>query len=96
MPAADATPMLQVRQPRLDAAASSGGTSGRTGGLVRHLGTITGWGLCSATPFAVHGAYDAIVLACATLAVPVPLLVLDRRTRDRIDRIAASRWIVLR
>jgi hypothetical protein len=42
------------------------------------------------------GAYDAIVLACLTLAVPLPLLLLARRTRDRIDRIAESRWFVLR
>ena len=43
-----------------------------------------------------HGAYYAIVLACMTLAVLLPLLLLTRRTRDRIDRIASSRWLVLR
>jgi hypothetical protein len=42
-----------------------------------------------------HGAYDAIVLACMTLAVLLPLL-LSRRARDRIDRIASSRWLVHR
>jgi hypothetical protein len=44
----------------------------------------------------LHGAYDAIVLAYVTLAVLLPLLLVSRRTRDRIDRIASSRWLVLR
>ena len=43
----------------------------------------------------MQGAYDAIVLACMTLAV-LPLLVLTRRTRDRIDWIARSHWLLLR
>jgi hypothetical protein len=44
----------------------------------------------------LQGAYDAIVLARMTLAV-LPLLLLTRRTPDRIDRIAApARWLLLR
>jgi hypothetical protein len=39
----------------------------------------------------LHGAYDAIVLACITLAV----LLATGMTRDRIDGIASSRWLVL-
>jgi hypothetical protein len=40
-------------------------------------------------------AYDAIVLACMTLAVLLSLLLPTRRTCDRIDRIASSCWFVL-
>jgi hypothetical protein len=44
----------------------------------------------------LHGAYDAIVLGRMTLAVLLQLLLLTRRARGRIDRMASSRWIVLR
>jgi len=53
-------------------------------------------GLVAPIDSSLHGAYYAIVLACMTLAVLVPLLLLTRRARDRIDRIASSRWLVLR
>jgi alpha-1,6-mannosyltransferase len=45
---------------------------------------------------ALRAAYHAIVLACLTLAVLLPLLLLTRRARDRIDRIASPRWLVFR
>jgi hypothetical protein len=42
-----------------------------------------------------QAAYDAIVLACRTLAV-LPLLLFTRRTPDRIDRIASLHRFLLR
>lgn len=53
-------------------------------------------GLVAPLDSSLHGAYYAIILGCMTLAVLLPLLLLTRRARDRIDRIATSRWLVLR
>lgn len=52
-------------------------------------------GLVAPLDSSLHGAYYAIVLGCMTLAVLLPVLLLTRRARDRIDRIASSRWLVL-
>jgi hypothetical protein len=73
-----------------------------TGGGVLVLQSLidTLWQLppeCCLAPLdpSVDGAYDASVLACMTLAGLLPLL-LTRRARDRVDRIASSRWVGLR
>jgi len=53
-------------------------------------------GMVAPLDSSLHGAYYAIVLGCMTLAVLLPVLLLTRGARDRIDRIASSRWLVLR
>lgn len=53
-------------------------------------------GMVAPLDSSLHGAYLAIVLACMTLAVLLPLLLLTRRSRERIDRIASSRWLLVR
>ncbi|WP_168929298.1 polyprenol phosphomannose-dependent alpha 1,6 mannosyltransferase MptB [Nocardioides sp. GY 10113] len=53
-------------------------------------------GLVAPLDSSLHGAYLAIVLGCMTVAVLVPVLLLTPRARDRIDRIASSRWLALR
>lgn len=52
------------------------------------------FGLVAPLDSSLHGAYLAIVLGCMTLAVLVPVLLLTRRARERMERIAASRWLV--
>ncbi len=53
-------------------------------------------GMVAPLDSSLHGAYYAIILGVMTLAVLLPLLLLTRRARDRIDRIASSRLLVLR
>ena len=48
-------------------------------------------GLVAPLDSSLHGAYYAIVLGCMILAVLLPVLLLTRRARDRMDRIATSR-----
>lgn len=52
-------------------------------------------GMVAPLDSSLHGAYYAIVLACMTLAVLLPVLLLTRRSRERIDRIASSRWLLV-
>jgi hypothetical protein len=52
-------------------------------------------GMVAPLDSSLHGAYDAIVLGCMTLTVLLPALLLTPRARDRIDRIASSRRLVL-
>ncbi|QYJ03824.1 polyprenol phosphomannose-dependent alpha 1,6 mannosyltransferase MptB [Nocardioides panacisoli] len=52
-------------------------------------------GMVAPLDSSLHGAYEAIVLACMVLAVLLPVLLLTRRSRERIDRIASSRWLVV-
>ncbi len=53
-------------------------------------------GMVAPLDSSMHGAYLAIVLAVMTLAVLLPVLLLTPSARDRIDRIASSRWLVVR
>ena len=53
-------------------------------------------GLVAPLDSSLHGAYYAIVLGCMVLAVLVPVLLLTSRARERMDRIAAARWLVAR
>lgn len=52
-------------------------------------------GLVAPLDSSLHGAYYAIVLGCMVLAVLVPVLLLTRRARERMDRIASSRWLLV-
>jgi len=52
-------------------------------------------GMVAPLDSSLHGAYDAIVLGCMTLAVLLPVLLLTRGARERIDRITSSRLRVL-
>lgn len=52
-------------------------------------------GLVAPLDSSLHGAYLAIVLGCMLVAALVPILLLTRRARERIDRIASSRWLVV-
>jgi hypothetical protein len=52
-------------------------------------------GMVAPLDSSLHGAYYAIILGCMTLAVLLPVLLLTRGARQRIDRIASSRWLVV-
>jgi len=52
-------------------------------------------GMVAPLDSSLHGAYYAIILGCMTLAVLLPVLLLTRGARTRIDRIASSRWLVV-
>jgi hypothetical protein len=41
----------------------------------------------------VHEAYYAIVLGSVIVGLLVPLLLLTRRSRDRLERIVSAEWI---
>ena len=62
----------------------------------RAAGGLGGLGLVAPLDSSLHGAYLAIVLGCMTLGVLLAVLLLTRRARERIDRIASARWLVLR
>ena len=64
---------------------------GRTA-LSALIGVSVILGMVAPLDSSLHGAYYAIVLGCMTLAVVLPVLLLTRRARDRIDRIAAVAW----
>lgn len=53
------------------------------------------FGMVAPLDSSLHGAYYAIILGCMTVGVLLPVLLLTRDARDRIDRIASSRWLVL-
>ncbi len=53
-------------------------------------------GLVAPLDSSLHGAYLAIVLGVMLVAVLTPLLLLTRTARERIDRIASSRWLAVR
>jgi hypothetical protein len=50
-------------------------------------------GLAAPLDSSLHGAYVAIALCSMLLAVLIPLLLLTRRARDRIERISTAPWI---
>ncbi len=52
-------------------------------------------GLVAPLDSSLHGAYLAIILGCMTVAVLLPLLLLTRRARQRIGRIASSRGLLV-
>lgn len=52
-------------------------------------------GMVAPLDSSLHGAYYAIILGCMTLAVLLPVLLLTRGSRHRIDRIASSRWVAV-
>lgn len=52
-------------------------------------------GLVAPLDSSLHGAYLAIVLGSMTVAVLVPILLLTRRARVRIDKIVGSRWLAV-
>jgi hypothetical protein len=53
------------------------------------------FGLVAPLDSSLHGAYEAIVLGSVLVAVLVPLLLLTRRARARIDHIAEARGLAL-
>jgi len=61
------------------------------------MAALLGWslvfGLAAPLDSSLHGAYLAIVLGSVLLAVLVPLLLLTRGSRARIDRIVSAEWI---
>ncbi|MCW2766499.1 MAG: hypothetical protein JWO11_2458 [Nocardioides sp.] len=50
-------------------------------------------GLVAPLDSSLHGAYTAIVLGCMIIAILVPVLLLTRGARARIERIAAPGWL---
>ncbi|MEI5675366.1 MULTISPECIES: polyprenol phosphomannose-dependent alpha 1,6 mannosyltransferase MptB [Nocardioides] len=52
-------------------------------------------GLVAPLDSSLHGAYLAIVLGSMTVAVLVPVLLLTRRARVRLDKIVRSRWLAV-
>ena len=52
-------------------------------------------GLVAPLDSSLHGAYLAIVLGSMLVALLVPLLLLTRPARERIDRIASARWLAV-
>jgi len=62
-------------------------------GLVGLLAGSLVMGLAAPLDSSLHGAYLAIVLGSLLLAVLVPVLMLTRKARDRIERIVAAEWI---
>ena len=57
------------------------------------LAGSTVFGLVAPMDSSLHGAYYAIVLGSMLVAMLVPLLLLTRRSRDRIERIVSAEWI---
>lgn len=57
------------------------------------LAASTGFGLVAPMDSSLHGAYYAIVLGSMLVAMLVPLLLLTRRSRARIERIVSAEWI---
>lgn len=52
-------------------------------------------GLVGPLDSSLHGAYLAIVFGVMLVSVLTPILLLTRPARERIDRIATSRWLVV-
>ena len=52
-------------------------------------------GLVAPLDSSLHGAYLAIVLGSMLVAVLVPVLLLTRRARVRLDKIVTSRWLAV-
>lgn len=50
-------------------------------------------GLVAPLDSSLHGAYLAIVLGCSYVALLVPILLLTRRSRERIERISEAEWL---
>lgn len=50
-------------------------------------------GLVAPLDSSLHGAYLAIVLGAMLVAALTPVLLLTRRARSRLERIAAARWL---
>lgn len=50
-------------------------------------------GLVAPLDSSLHGAYLAIVLGCSYVALLVPILLLTRRARERIQRISEAEWL---
>jgi hypothetical protein len=63
------------------------------------MAAVLGWslifGLAAPLDSSLHGAYLAIVLGSLLLAVLVPLLLLTRASRLRIERIVSAEWLPL-
>jgi len=57
------------------------------------LAASTVFGLVAPMDSSLHGAYYAIVLGSMLVALLVPLLLLTRRSRARIERIVSAEWI---
>ncbi|HEY0953011.1 polyprenol phosphomannose-dependent alpha 1,6 mannosyltransferase MptB, partial [Nocardioides sp.] len=57
------------------------------------LAVSTVFGLVAPMDSSLHGAYYAIVLGSMLVALLVPLLLLTRRSRARIERIVSAEWI---
>jgi alpha-1,6-mannosyltransferase len=57
------------------------------------LAVSTVFGLVAPMDSSLHDAYYAIVLGSMLLAMLVPLLLLTRRSRARIERIVSAEWI---
>lgn len=57
------------------------------------LATSTIFGLVAPMDSSLHDAYYAIVLGSMMLAMLVPVLLLTRRSRARIERIVGAEWI---
>lgn len=75
-----ATPFLaSIRLPRV--------------GLVGLLAGSLILGLAAPLDSSLHGAYVAIALCSMLLAMLIPLLLLTRSARDRIERISTAPWI---
>lgn len=53
------------------------------------------FGLVAPLDSSLHGAYLAIVLGSMLVAVLVPILLLTRRARVRLDKIVGSRWLAV-
>jgi alpha-1,6-mannosyltransferase len=52
-------------------------------------------GLVAPLDSSLHGAYLAIILGSMLVAVLVPILLLTRRARVRLDKIVGSRWLAV-
>ncbi|WP_067435199.1 polyprenol phosphomannose-dependent alpha 1,6 mannosyltransferase MptB [Nocardioides jensenii] len=50
-------------------------------------------GLVAPLDSSLHGAYLAIVMGCSYVALLVPLLLLTRRARERLEKIADAEWL---
>jgi alpha-1,6-mannosyltransferase len=61
--------------------------------LVSMLAGSTIFGLVAPMDSSLHEAYYAIVLGSVIVGLLVPLLLLTRRSRDRLERIVSAKWI---
>lgn len=50
-------------------------------------------GLVAPLDSSLHGAYVAIVFGCSYVALLVPILLLTRRSRERIEKISDAEWL---